>query len=70
MTPSESLRIAVSTYRKHNDEVAARHARRCGGRFRNGPGKRYVRCAACGALDYEKNEGDLHAGPPRERTEP
>ena len=37
----------------------------CGGTFRDGPEKRYGRCARCGEIDYEKYEGDRHAGPPR-----
>lgn len=35
-----------------------RTTERCGGKFFNGPGKRYVRCARCGSIDYEANEGD------------
>ena len=31
---------------------------RCGGRFMNGPEKRYARCSRCRSLDYEANEGD------------
>lgn len=34
----------------------------CGGLFRNGPDKRFVRCDACGEVDYERNEGDKHHG--------
>lgn len=30
----------------------------CNGTLRNGPGKRFVRCDRCGAIDYERNEGD------------
>lgn len=32
--------------------------RRCPGRMWNGPGKQWTRCAVCGRLDYETNEGD------------
>lgn len=30
----------------------------CGEPMENGPGKRYVVCYKCGAVDYERNEGD------------
>ena len=45
-----------------------RHA--CNGTFRNGPDKAYVRCDRCGAIDYERNEGDLHPSPARTAREP
>ena len=45
-----------------------RHA--CNGTFRNGPYKAYVRCDRCGAIDYERNEGDLHPSPARTAREP
>jgi hypothetical protein len=32
--------------------------RYCGGKMYNGPGKRFTRCARCGSIDYEANEGD------------
>jgi hypothetical protein len=31
---------------------------RCPGVLRNGPGKAFTRCATCGAIDWEANEGD------------
>ena len=40
-------------------ELAERRVGRyCTGTMYNGPGKRYVRCAKCRVVDYEKNEGD------------
>jgi hypothetical protein len=33
--------------------------RRCNGKMRNGPDKRYTRCTRCGQVDWEANEGDL-----------
>jgi hypothetical protein len=30
----------------------------CGGRMRDGTGKLYGRCTACGGIDYELYEGD------------
>lgn len=42
---------------------AERRSDACRGRMSNGPGKRYVRCALCGRVDFEKNEGDVCGGP-------
>lgn len=30
----------------------------CAGIYENGPGKRFVRCRVCRAIDFERNEGD------------
>lgn len=43
-------------------EAEERRRRSCGGVFANGPGKRFVRCCSCGAVDYERSEGDVHTG--------
>jgi hypothetical protein len=37
----------------------------CNGTFFNGPEKRFARCAFCGAIDYERYEGDAHRAAPR-----
>jgi hypothetical protein len=44
--------------RRELDATIMKRGRYCGGRFTNGPGKRYARCVRCRRIDYEANEGD------------
>ena len=50
----------------HRIRDRMRLERPCGGTFRNGPDKAFVRCDRCSAIDHEKNEGDRCARPPNE----
>lgn len=59
--------MGAAAYRRGSRAIRAQidrelEARRrvCGGTFRNGPAKKYVRCDRCSAVDYERNEGDRH----------
>lgn len=40
------------------DAIRQTRSERCGGKFFNGPAKRFARCSRCASIDYEANEGD------------
>lgn len=55
----------VAAYRRGSRAIQAQLERDlprqgwlCPGKMENGPGKRFVRCGRCDAIDYEKSEGD------------
>lgn len=56
----ERLRADAATLLAASRILRRRFApgQRCPGRMWNGPGKEWSRCAVCGRLDYETNEGD------------
>lgn len=58
MMGAAAYRRGSRVIREQIDRECSARRLRCAGKMRNGPDKRFARCDQCGAISYEKYEGD------------